>query len=197
MKYLLVLCVAALMLGCSTEGEIKIVNSTNHYIFVDYDNSSYVLEGEDSSSSTLELSVDTGKRFLFWDNEGQEADITIEGETYKMANADDNTTQMIVKPNEVSYAYLNPTHAAVKIFNNAAQEISDFGYYKDDGNFTPIITENIVPGDSLYFHLAPSSQEDVISYRFEYRFEGEADMTSTGVINTLYIDEMFEINVLF
>ena len=142
MKVVILLMLSALFLGCSTEGEIKLINATSHYVYVEFESNNYVIEGSEDIPEYLILPVDTGKRFLFWSGDDEKVEIALEGETFAMYDFGEevSTTEMVVKPNEASIAYLNPTNACVKIINDSGQEISDFGYYMDGGNFSPIIT---------------------------------------------------------
>ena len=195
--------------GCSTEGDIKIINRTDHSLYFTIKGSDYILEGSETSDPTKTVSVSTGKQFIFYSKDHVEVDLHLEGETFMMQDATISgqptgvyfiETTLQVKPKETLKVYCDPTHAGVKLINNSAIDVIDLAYYTNDSNtLTPIIDQlddpPVVPGDSLWSRLIASSAIDSITYSFVIEFaNGFIDSSFTN-IDDLIVDEQLRIEL--
>ncbi len=191
--------------GCSTEGDIKIINRTDHHLYFTIKGNYYILEGSETSDPDMTISVDTGKRFLLYGEDYVEIDLHLEGETFMMQDAINGIpieeyfteTTLQVKPKETLNIYCDPTHAGVKLINNSAVDVIDLAYYTDDSNIPiSIIEQPIIVGDSAWSRLTATADDDSISYSFIIEFEnGFIDSTSYMNIDDLIVDEQLRIEL--
>ena len=206
MRILLVLSLLIVILsGCSTEGDIKIINRTNHNLYFTIKGNDYILEGSETSDPNMTVSVNTGKQFLFYIEDYVEVDLHLEGETFMMQDATISgqpigiyftETTLQVKPKETLKVYCDPTHAGVKLINNFAIDVVNLAYYTDDSE-TPIsiIDSPIVAGDSAWSRLTATTANDLITYSFIIEFEDGSIDSSYINIDTLTIDEQLRIEL--
>ena len=194
-----------MLVGCSTEGDIKIINRTTHNLYFTIKGNDYTLEGSETSDPNMTISVDTGKRFLLYGEDYVEIDLHLEGETFMMQDAINGIpieeyfteTTLQVRPNETLKIYCDPTHAGVKLINNFAADVIDLAYYTDDSNIPiSIIEQPIVVGDSAWSRLTATAQDDSISYSFIIEFaNGFIDSTNFMNIDDLIVDEQLRIEL--
>ena len=191
--------------GCSTEGDIKIINRTNHNLYFTIKGNDYTLEGSETSDPNMTVSVSTGKQFLFYIEDYVEVDLHLEGETFMMQDATISgqpigiyftETTLQVKPKETLKVYCDPTHAGVKLINNFAIDVVNFAYYTDD-SATPIsiIDSPIVTGDSVWSRLTATTANDLITYSFIIEFENGFIDSSFMNVDNLIVDEQLRIEL--
>ena len=190
--------------GCSTEGDIKIINRTNHSLYFTIKGNDYILEGSETSDPSMTISIGTGKQFLFYSEDYVEVDLHLEGETFMMQDASISgqptgvyftETTLQVKPKETLKVYCDPTHAGVKLINNFAIDVIDLSYHTGDSDtLISIIHQPIIVGDSAWSRLKAATGYDSISYSFVIEFaNGFIDDTSYINIDTLTVDEQLRI----
>ncbi len=206
MKNLIIfLLTISVIAGCSTEGDIKIINRTNHYLYFTIEGSDYILEGSENTNPNITIDVDTGKRFLFFGEGETQVDMFMEGETFMMQEADSygnptgyyyTETTLTVKSNETLKIYCDPTHAGVKLINNSLVDVVEFCYYTDDNDSLVLIIDYlVVPGDSAWSRLKASTALDSIIYSFIIEYEtGDIDSSYVDIDN-LVVDEQFPIEL--
>jgi len=204
-KLIIPILLIIILAGCSTEGDIKIINRTDHCLYFTIKGNDYTLEGSETSDPNMTISVDTGKRFLLYGEDYVEIDLHLEGETFMMQDAINGIpieeyfteTTLQVRPNETLKIYCDPTHAGVKLINNFAADVIDLAYYTDDSNIPiSIIEQPIVVGDSAWSRLTATAQDDSISYSFIIEFaNGFIDSTNFMNIDDLIVDEQLRIEL--
>ena len=164
-----------IILGCSTEGDIKFINRTRHNLYFSVKGNDYILEGAtdemiaEEKGTSKSISVDTGKEFLFWGADTKKVDIELEGETFLIGDTI-TTTTVEVKPNETTRIFTDPTHASVKVINNSEQNVSDLFYFTDyDG--TMVYLGSDIPSGEIFFKQIPfATNDDVFFYTFVVEF---------------------------
>ncbi len=163
--------------GCSTEGDIKFINRTEHPLYFTVKGDDYILEGSEDvdDPNTKSISIDTGSKFLFWGGDTEKVDLYLEGETFLMQEADlygnpsglyTAETTLQVEPDETTKIYCDPTHAGVKLVNSSLSNIIEFSYSSNYGNYITINDDDIPPGESFWARLNPSSPDNTIFYSF-------------------------------
>ena len=194
-----------IVVGCSTEGDIKIINRTDHSLYFTIKGNDYILEGSETSDPSMTVSVGTGKQFLFYSEDFVEVDLHLEGETFMMRDEfhgppdwlyyTDTTLQ--VKPKETLKVYCDPTHAGVKLINNFAENVISLAYYTADSDsliYIIDIDSPIESGDSTWSRLTATTANNSIIYSFVVEFEnGFINDTLYTNIDTLTVDEQFRI----
>ena len=194
-----------ILTGCSTEGDIKIINRTNHYLYFTIKGSDYILEGSPNSDPSKTITVDTGSQFLFWGDETTKIDMTLEGETFMMqlANPDgspsgeyNTETTLNVPANETLKIYCEPTHAGVKLVNNSEVDVIDFAYYTNDSDtLVALIDYPILSGDSIWSRLKATTAYDSIVYSFVIEYENGWFDSSYVNYDNLIVDEQLRIEL--
>ena len=194
-----------ILAGCSTEGDIKIINRTNHSLYFTIKGNDYTLEGSETSDPDMTISVSTGKQFLFYSEDYVEVDMHLEGETFMMQDAINGIpieeyfteTTLQVQPKETLKIYCDPTHAGVKLINNYTENVINLAYFTDDPDILiSIIEQPIIVGDSAWSRLTATAEDDSISYSFVIEFEnGFIDSTSFMDIDDLTVDEQLRIEL--
>jgi hypothetical protein len=205
MKKLIVPVLMVIILaGCSTEGDIKIINRTNHRLYFTIKGNDYILEGSETSDPDMTISVDTGKQVLFYSEDYVEIALHLEGETFMMQDAVNGIpieeyfteTTLQVKPKETLKVFCDPTHAGVKLINNSAENVINLAYSTDDSDsLIAIIDLTIEPGDSAWSRLKATSIYDSISYSFVIEFETGFIDSSFMNIDDLTVDEQLRIDL--
>ena len=191
--------------GCSTKGDIKIINRTDHYLYFTIEDSDYVLEGSPDSDPGKSITVDTGSQFLFLGDETTKVDMTLEGETFMMQWANDDgspsgdyytETTLNVPANETLKIYCEPTHAGVKLINDSEVDVVDFSYYTDDsGTLFALIDYPILSGDSIWSRLKATTAYDSIVYSFVIEYQNGWFDTSYVNYDNLIVDEQLRIEL--
>jgi len=203
-KVLMLFGLLLMLVGCSTEGDIKIFNRTTHNLYFTIKGNDYILEGSENSDTHKTVSVDTGKQFLFFGSDIVEIDMHLEGETFMMQDAINGIpieeyfteTTLQVEPKKTLNIYCPPTHAGVKLINNFTEDVVDLAYYTDDPNMLiSIIDQSIVSGDSVWSRLRASSAGDSVSYSFIIEFENGLIDSSYTDVNDLTVDEQLRIEL--
>ena len=204
-KLIIPILVIIILAGCSTEGDIKIINRTNHNLYFSIKGNDYMLEGSETSDPNMTISVDTGKQVLFYSEDYVNVDLYLEGETFMMQDAINGIpieeyfteTTLQVIPKETLKVYCDPTHAGVKLINNFAVDVIDLAYYTDDSDILiSIIDQPIVSGDSAWSRLTATTEYDSVSYSFIIEFaNGSIDSTNYMNIDDLTVDEQLRIEL--
>ena len=194
-----------ILAGCSSEGDIKIINRTDHYLYFAIEGSDYILAGSPDTDPSKTITVDTGSQFLFWGDETTKVVMSLEGETFMMqwANNDGSPsgdyyteTTLNIPANEVLKIYCEPTHAGVKLVNNSEVDVIDFSYYTDDNDLlVALIDSPILPGDSIWSRLKATTAYDSIIYSFVIEYQNGWFDSSYVDYNNLTVDEQLRIEL--
>ena len=206
MKNIIVLFLPLLLLfGCSSEGDIKIINRTDHNLYFNIEGTDYVLEGSENSDPSKIISIDTGSQFLFFGDDETKVAMSLEGETFMMQDSDFSgvpngiyftETMLAVKPNETLKIYCDPTHAGVKLVNNSQVAVSGFSYYTDDSDsLVSLIEYPVISGDSIWSRLKATTSYDSIIYSFVIEYENGWYGSSYVNIDDLIVDEQLRIEL--
>lgn len=191
--------------GCASEGDIKIINRTDHNLYFTIEGVDYILAGSQSSDPSKKISIDTGKQFLFWGDQETAVSVQLEGETFMMQEADAGgnptgiyytETTISVKPNETTRIFCAPTHAGVKLINNSLNNVDDFSYFTDDND--TLRTLNIAPiysGEEFWARLKATTEYDSIIYSFVIEFDDGIIDSSYSEIDDLVVDEQLLIEL--
>ncbi|MBN1948287.1 MAG: hypothetical protein JW784_00955 [Candidatus Cloacimonetes bacterium] len=167
--------IAVIVLGCSTEGEIRVINYSEHPVYFNIQNHDYVLPGVSGNSvegTAKTISVDTGSGFFFLGGESKSVELHLEGETalLRIMNAEGqweyfvNTIQL-VEPRQTTKVRVYPTHAGIIVVNMCETgTISEVAASKNNSNFIPVIDYDIPPGDSAWSRLQASTPEQIVVY---------------------------------
>lgn len=212
-KLILGLLLLAVLVGCSTEGKIKVTNRTRNNLFLSVKGSYYTIPGateemiNDDKGISKTVSFDTGKKFLMFAPDETEVDIYLVGETFLM-NSGDTLTTVEVEPNETYRVYADPTHACVKVVNNSGLDITKltstqiFSLTNPGANDTRILTNNIPNGTEYYKQLVyvtdNASTDDRFFYQFEVTFADSTHETFGDygeLASYLELDDIFEIDL--
>lgn len=204
-KILFILITLVLIFGCSSEGDIKIINRTDHNLYFTIKGVDYILEGSETSDPSQKITVDTGDQFLFFGDDETKVHIALQGETFMIQDADQNgypngiyftETNLYVKPNETTRVFCSPTHAGVKLINNSLNDVDEFSYFTDDND--TLRTLNVSPiysGDEFWARLKATTEYDSIIYSFVIEFDdGSIDSSYTDIDN-LILDEQLLIEL--
>jgi hypothetical protein len=204
LKFLLPL-VVLLALGCSSEGDIKIINRTDHNLYFTIQGVDYILEGSQTTDPVQKITVDTGKQFLFWGEEETKVHVALQGETFMMQDADQNgypngiyftETNLYVKPDETTKVFCDPTHAGVKLINNSNLAVDEFSYFTDDNDSLRIMNEvPIFSGEEFWARLKATTDYDSIVYSFVIEFDNGIIDSSYADIDFLSLDEQLLIEL--
>ena len=205
-KFLVPILLIIIIAGCSSEGDIKLINRTDHNLYFTIKGNDYILEGSETNDPSKTVSVDTGKKFIFYDEGAVEVDMHLEGETFMMQDATIGgqpigvyftETTLQIKPSETLKIYCDPTHAGVKLINNSNQNIIDLAYKTATSNtLISIIDSQIIMGDSTWSRLKASTSSDSIKYSFVIEFaDGLIDSTTYVNIVDLTVDEQLRIEL--
>ena len=179
-----------LLAGCSSTGDIKFINKTNHNVYITTDNKDITLQGNES----YKLSIDTGKQFLFTDNT-KKVKVGIDGETYCLEN-DNHFTYLNVEANKTTSAYFNPSTASLKVINNSDKTIKtiSFTQHFDNGDFNSsanILPNFLEPNETDYFRILPSSIDNHFYYTFTIVFTDNSQINAGDQNNILEVDDQF------
>ena len=206
-KILISLLLLIIIAGCSTEGDIKIINRTDHSLYFTIKGNDYILEGSETSDPSMTVSVGTGKQFLFYSEDYVEVDLHLEGETFMMRDEFHGPpdweyyteTTLQVKPKETLKVYCDPTHAGVKLINNFAENVISLAFYTADPDSLSYIIDIDSPiesGDSTWSRLTATTADNSIIYSFIVEFaNGFIDSTNYMNIDDLTVDEQFRIEL--
>jgi hypothetical protein len=167
--------------GCSTEGEIRIINRTDQNLYFTVENNDYILEGSSTSDPSFTLSIDTGRKLLMLGTAEKEVELYLEGETFMMQLADAGglptgvfytDTTVLVKADKTTNIYCDPTHAGVKLINNSTQNVVEFTYSTGESDsLKSLISAPILVGDTFWARLKASTVYDSISYSFQIEYQ--------------------------
>ena len=187
-KYLLLILLLTILLGCTSEGDIKVINRTHYPLYLTVKGNDFVVDGSEdpvNSPTKKTISIETGKEFLFWNGDDKKVKIQLVGETFMLQEADLNgnpigeyftETTVLVTPDETTKVYCDPTHAGVKVFNMIDNNIIELNVKRNGGNFIPLTTNTgssadslwvIAPGDSVWARLDASTEDYPIFYEFQ------------------------------
>jgi len=205
-KFLVLTLLIIIIAGCSSEGDIKMINRTDHSLYFTIKGNDYILEGSENSDTKMTVSVDTGEKFLFYNEGIIEVDMYLEGETFMMQYATIGgqpigeyftETTLQVKPSETLKVYCDPTHAGVKLINNSNQNIIDLAYRTAiSDTLISIIGSPIAMGDSAWSRLKATTDSDSIKYSFVIEYaNGLIDSTTYINIEDLTVDEQLRIEL--
>ena len=207
-KVILIIIPILILLGCSTEGDLKIINKTNHNIYFTVKGNDYILEGAtDTTYPDTTITLDSGKKFLFFEGDGKRVNLLLEGETFMMQHADNSgvgtgefvtETEVTIKPDETTKIYTWPaTHASVKVINNSGKDIIDFFYYTSYDPTLVFMTDDIPDGETYYSRLDYTTNQNWFYYEFKIVFDDFTEQTFGGSSESaLYLDEQFLIELV-
>ena len=195
MKAIIFLLLIILLLSaCSTKGDLKIINESEHNVYFSINNIDRTLQ----ANQTTLLSLNTGKDYSIFYRPEKEYNLKIKGETFSLYNGIipvDETT-IVVTSKKTTKLYIHPSDAGIKINNNdLINSLYNVGYqkiYPDSTTDVKILTDEILP-QTTWFDLLPYfSQQDSFAFKFSYE-------TYTGAIvysdtTTLHLDEQFIID---
>ncbi len=201
-----------LLLGCTSKGDIKFINRTAHLLYFTMQGNDHILVGasdaqiSQGTGPTKIISINIGKKFLFFGAGEKTIDLHLEGETFMMQEADiDGTptglyftdTEINVKANETLNIFADPTHASIKLINNSDKNIVEFVYTHDEiDDFWILEPENMLAiDDSISARLEPSTAQDPLTYYFKFKFEGEDDYIELPGFSELFVDKQDRIEV--
>ncbi|MBN2460850.1 MAG: hypothetical protein JXB60_04525 [Candidatus Cloacimonetes bacterium] len=205
-KTLLLILPLLFILGCSTEGEIKFINRTQHNLYFSVNGGDYALEGAtpqqiaDGEGTSQKVSVNTGREFLFWGADTKNVQIYLEGETFLIFDGNGWITETTVKvePKETTRIFADPTHAGVKLINQSGMMVSRLYYFTDYDSTLRLLVEDIADGGTFFAQLPFSTNEQEFYYTFRVKFENntEIDFGGPGDENAnLGLDDQFLINL--
>ena len=195
-------------MGCSTEGDLKIINKTSYNIYYTVKGTDYILEGAtDTTYPSKTITLDSGKKFLFFEGDGKKVNLHLEGETFMMQYADNlgvgtgefvTETEVTIKPNETTSIYAwPPTHASVKVINNSGKDIVNFFYYTSYDQTLVFMMDDIPDGETYYFRLNYATNQNWFYYWFKIVFDDFTEQIFGGTEEAaLYLDEQFPIDLL-
>ncbi|NQV18070.1 MAG: hypothetical protein HQ534_05955 [Armatimonadetes bacterium] len=206
-KAILIIIPIIMLFGCSTEGDLKIINKTNHNIYFTIKGTDYVLEGDsDTTYPSKTVTLNSGKKFLFFEGDGKKVNLHLEGETFMMQHADNfgvgtgefvTETEVTIKPNETTKIYTWPaTHASVKVINNSGKDIVNFFYNTSYDQTLVFMTDDIPNGITYYSRLDYTTNQNLFFYEFKIVFDDFTEQTFGGPDATLYLDEQFLIDLV-
>jgi hypothetical protein len=194
-----------IVFGCSSEGDIKIINRTDHYLYFNIKGTDYVLEGSENSDPSKIISIDTGDQFLFFGDDEKSVSLQLEGETFMIQDSDYagipnglyfTETMLTVLPNETTKIYCDPTHAGVKLINNSQVAVEDFSYYTEDADTLFSLLETpLDSGDSTWYRLKATTSYDSIIYSFVIEYENGLFDSSYVDFDALIVDEQLRIDL--
>ncbi|HHE39344.1 MAG TPA: hypothetical protein ENL20_12355 [Candidatus Cloacimonetes bacterium] len=192
-----------LLLGCTSKGDVKFINRTGHLLYFTMQGDDHILAGasdaqiNQGTGPIKTISVNIGKKFLFFGAGEKTIDLHLEGETFMMQEADiDGTptgsyftdTEINVKANETLNIFADPTHASVKLINDSDKNIVEFRYTNNDIDYFSVIENTLTIGDSVYTQLIASTGQNPLTYTFKFKFEGESDLVEIPGIASLFVD---------
>lgn len=196
MKMVILFLLSVIMLSCSTEGEIRVINYSENPVYFTIENHDYILPGAPDNSTegiSKNISIDTGSGFLFLGGESKSVQLNLEGETalLRIMNSAGqweyfvNTIQL-VEPRQTTKVRVYPTHAGIKVINMCETDIiSEVAASKNNGNFIPIIDYEIAHGDSAWSRLQASTTEQPVFYVIRIVMDNFA-------VYEFYPDELFK-----
>lgn len=178
-KLIIISLVLFTFISCSSKGELKFLNRTEHNLYFSFKGNDYILAGD----KTREFEFDTGNKFPFFaSGEDKKISLYLEGETFMMQTSDQfgnptgnffTETEVYVKPEKTTKIYANPTHASIKIINNSSSDVTNVAYdkiYADSVTYSGNLV-NLVPADSIWFEqMKAYTSDDSFSYVFTYEF---------------------------
>lgn len=184
--------------GCTSQGDIKIINRTEHNLYLSLQNKNYIISG----TETLQTEIDIGNHFLFFGTQEKDIDIKLEGETFMMQEANNGVptgeyrteTTIKVEADKTTKLYCDPTHAGVKLINFSNKDIISFQYFTNkSSDHISLIEDSLFPADSVWSRLQATVSADSIIYSFLIEDEtGQID-SSYQDIDWLGIDEQLRI----
>ena len=202
MKIPVLLVILLLMLiACSTEGDLKIINRTAHNLYFSVKGNDYVVEGATEEEITNDtgpsktVSIDTGNQFLFWGGDPKNVILSIEGETFLLPE-NETETEVKIEAGETRKVYTDPTHAGVKLINESGYDVIWLYYFTDYDTTLRVLSSDIPDGTEFFDQLLPSSNDNQFYYTFkvvldnfeEYYFGGLFDENAN-----LGLDDQYQI----
>ncbi|MDY6916082.1 MAG: hypothetical protein SVM86_07190 [Candidatus Cloacimonadota bacterium] len=190
---LLILLLSVLLVACSTEGDFKVVNQTNHVVYFNIDDEDYIVD----SLQTKTVSLDTGDKFIFFGDDEKTYTLEIEGETFALPNGE-TETQVTIRNGKTYKAYCTPTHAGVKVINNSGKDIINLFFYTSFDETLNTLTNSIENGETFYSRLEYATSENDFYYTFKVRYDdfseeyfGGPEETTLG-LDEQYVIELYE-----
>ena len=205
-KILFILFLIIILAGCTSEGEIKIINRTDHNLYFSIKDSDYILAGSEASDPSQSIDIDTGRQFLFWGDDEKAVAMHLEGETFMLQDADASgnpnglfytETTLHVEPDKTLKVFCDASHAGVKLINNSLQNVEYLSYYTDDSDTLKTLNYNpILSGETFWSRLKASTVWDSVLYSFVVEFEnGTIDDSTNTDIEGLILDEQYLIEL--
>ncbi|OQX72893.1 MAG: hypothetical protein B6D61_13170 [Bacteroidetes bacterium 4484_249] len=193
MKNIFFILTLAFLVGCSSHGNLKIINKTEHLLYFSIND----ISGTIPANQTNTISLYTGKKYIF-NSPTKVYSLYLEGETFLMYDGimPVKNTKITLMDDKTVKVYANPTNACLKVKNNTNQPILDMSYQKiyPDSICEPIILEKeIAPQITWYKQVPYSSEADSFDIRFFY-MKIPPDTIYTNALN-LKLDQLFLLEV--
>lgn len=204
MKNLILISIAALILtGCSGDGTLKIINRTEHEIYVSINDTDYTLTGStdpENNPVSLAIKLDAGSDFP--SNPRKTYTLFLQGETFDMWDDFNDivvpSTEIDIVAGETTSVYCDPTTACVRITNQSTQDIVSAWYLKST-EINPILipgSQNISPQGSIYYRIDYAViPTDYYYYTFQVMLADSTMLEYGDEFNFLYKDDLFHIVV--
>ena len=205
-KILLVLTLSAILIGCSEDGTLKVINRTAHEIYFNVNGGDYTISGSADLNNPLSISVELDAGSDFMNTPKKTYYLEIEGETFAIYNENEQTnvpgTEITIKGGETTSAYCDPNFACLRINNNSSQDVESACYIKSYNGFQIDIpeAEGLCPGTSVYIRLEYSLEiaeepEDIFYYTIQVIMQDSTAYNFGDESTILYLDDLLNITV--
>ncbi|MCD4819454.1 MAG: hypothetical protein K8S23_12250 [Candidatus Cloacimonetes bacterium] len=191
-----------ILLGCSQDGDLKVINQTNYNLYLNIEHNDYIVNGD----NILFINFEMGKKFLVWSDSSRKYGLYLEGETFVMQETiDDNLTDVYyteveIEAGKTKKVFVKPTHTSFKIKNNTENNISNLTYITtklgstNDQNQV-LMAENVDSNSTLFKQIPYTDlQNPIFRIEFQFYYEGDLyiyDVTQDNELIILGKDEQF------
>jgi hypothetical protein len=198
---LLAISLALLILtGCDKDGDLKIINRTDYNVYAGVSGSLYTIPAD----STLKLHITTGRQTPFDSNVGKYVEVFLEGETYQIWDAYEETyipsTEVWINAGKTTNIYLDPNRASVKVVNQSGQYIKRILVQRNTTYNTTTQTyefpDLLPPGGVWHKQQNPATPQAMYYYLVQVVFENDTILTYGDTGNILYKGDQFLVTVL-
>lgn len=205
-RFWILIAISSLLLACSGEGAIKIINRTENEIYFSINNQEYTVDGSSDPLNPLSVSIDLDAGSDFPNTPQKVYYLQIEGETFAIYDYNQQIdvpgTDITIEADKTTEVYCDPNYACLRINNLASQNIISACYLKSYyGTMVEFLGDKaILPGESVYKRLEysleiPQEPEDIFYYNFEIVMQDSTIYTYGDQNTILYLDDLYEINV--
>lgn len=207
MKKIVILSMFTLLLiACSGEGKLKIINRTSNHIFFSVDNQDYVINGSENLSKPENISIKLDAGSDFPDAPQKTYFLEIEGETFAIYDynqqVDVKGTEITIEADKTTSVYCDPNYACLRINNLSTKKVKSAYYVKSYNGVHIDIpqAQNLMPGASIYLRLEYALEiaeepEDIFYYIFGVTTEDDFTVIYGNENNILYLDDVYELNI--